>query len=78
MFLPVQNLVIEFSSTINNQKPRINQLDEDMAILSDDIKALKGEVSSVPRRWVRVKESSQVCKSKVLCVCAGAGQRCGC
>lgn len=46
MFLPLQNLVNKFSSIINNQKPRIDQLDQDTDALSDDIKALKEKVWS--------------------------------
>lgn len=44
LFLPLQNLVNKFSSIINNQKPRIDQLDQDTGALSDDIKALKEKV----------------------------------
>ncbi|XP_056913723.1 LOW QUALITY PROTEIN: laminin subunit alpha-3-like [Takifugu flavidus] len=39
-----KNLVNKFSSIINNQKPRIDQLDKDTGALSDDIKALKQKV----------------------------------
>lgn len=49
LFLPLQNLVNRFSSIINNQKPRIDQLDQDTNALSDDITALKEKVWSVPK-----------------------------
>lgn len=49
-FLPLQSLVNKFSSAVNNQKPRIDQLDEDTDNLSDDINTLKEKVSSVPKK----------------------------
>lgn len=49
MFLPLQYLVNKLSSDINNQKPRIDQLDDDTYDLSRDINALKERVSSVPK-----------------------------
>lgn len=49
-FLPLQSLVNRFSSAVNNQKPRIDQLDEDMDNLSDDINTLKEKVLSVPKK----------------------------
>lgn len=40
----LQVLVKKFSTSINNQKDKVNQLDEDTLSLSDDISALKDKV----------------------------------
>lgn len=51
-FLPLQNLVNKFFATVNNQKPRIDQLDKDTDNLSDDINTLKEKVSNVPKKSI--------------------------
>lgn len=78
MFLPLQNLVSKFSTAINKQKSRINQLDKDTESLSDDIKTLKEKVSSVPNKNLHVEESEQPFNPEVLGGSSGGGQGCRC
>lgn len=73
-FLPLQHLVEKFTSTVNNQRPRIDQLDEDTDNLSDDIKALKKKVSSVRliSRFIHTQKTktthSDVYKGAFVCI----------
>lgn len=56
MFLRLQSLVSKFSSAVNNQKPRVDQLDEDTDNLLKDMNTLNEKVSSriprIPSRFI--------------------------